>query len=643
MSAIFALVTCIPHERAFTSCFDHGSAGWKADGSGHWSSPECTIWAALDWNSPESKHETQPFRHVASGVVVAADARLDNRADLLNELCPKSPGPAPADSELILLAWLKWGPACPDKLLGDFAFLIWDPRSHKLFCARDGFGCRPLYYTATSKAVIVASDPGLLLRHPEVNPSIDQEWILDQLAGASGGSNGTPFSNIRRVPAGHLLTVNHLDITLQEYWRPAPGSLAGLGTEQAIVEHGRHLLDEAVRCRIRSSFPIGAELTGGLDSGGIVATAVSMLGESDRKLAVFSRLRDSRHSVFGPDESEGVDLLCRHLGITDRFVSRCAGPGLLELLDDVLNRYGMPLSSLPILSEELRIQAAGRSVRTMLSGYGGDDCFSAQESTLPFTGKRTNWGWRWQHYAGRARRSGLGRLRCLAGSGLAVVAPCVHRYRAQVAAGRSPRINDEVHSILTRETLCALSGRTLRGTAVDHTTDRRISDLRHPALLARIEASALLAMRHKQVWTYPLLDRRLVEFALACPPEVRTAHGWTRRLARLVIEDRVPPELAWQPRKLNAAIPGAREQIIDNAAEIHSRLSEWQSDPDIARLFDFQRATALLEVPQPDSVQRWASGARGLMNLLMVGGLLQRFKTPVNTNNFESSPQSAAL
>ena len=96
--------------------------------------------------TPELVFERQPFKHAETGCVIQADVRLDNRDDLLVALGLSDRSETIGDAELILLAYLAWSEQCLDRLLGDFAFALWDPRHQKLFCARDHFGMRPFYY-----------------------------------------------------------------------------------------------------------------------------------------------------------------------------------------------------------------------------------------------------------------------------------------------------------------------------------------------------------------------------------------------------------------------------------------------------------------------------------------------------------------
>jgi asparagine synthase (glutamine-hydrolysing) len=591
---------------------------------------QCTLAAAITWNTPDSIVEVQPIRHAASGVVVVADCRLDNRHELIARLEPAES--ASGDCDLILNGWLRWGEACVSHFLGDFAFALWDPRERVLFCASDPFGCRPLYYARIGKGVLVASNPAIILGHPAMDGTISAQWLTESLASIPGAGLETPFAALKRLPGGHYFTFHEGGISEREYWRPQPGSLAGLGTEHAIIEQGRHLLTESVACRLRTAWPVGAELTGGLDSGGIVATALPMLRGRSEDLAVFSRLRAPTHAFLGSDESAGVASLCEHLGIRRRFASGCTGPGLLDLLCSVLKRHAIPLCPWAIFSEEMRALAKGQGIRTMLSGFAGDNCFSASESSLPAMERGLRgWQWRWSHQRAAAQREKNGHfIKPFAGVLFATFAPRISRLRARLNAGPDPAAS-LAEMIMASAEFWAGSGDRLRGelrwfTAL--TGDRRTTLLANRQLQFRITSNALLAAPYKQVCTYPLLDKRLVEFALACPPQIRTAQGWTRRLARLVIEDRVPASLAWNPRKGRETISGAMEQVADNRDTIGARLGSWRSHPLVASVFDLDRAIAALGSPIAETPVPWVLRACGVVDVLQLGEFLTRHLDP---------------
>src|SRR3569623_1441353 len=149
-------------------------AGGGPDGHGQWRGEQTGLGFLSLHTTPESFHERMPANlRTAPHLFITADARIDNRAELFQALGVQSPGRTRTpDSSLILLAYERWGAECDKRLLGDFAFAIWDTRERILFCARDPLGCRPFYYHPGGRTFLFASDiKGVLagLESPRLN------------------------------------------------------------------------------------------------------------------------------------------------------------------------------------------------------------------------------------------------------------------------------------------------------------------------------------------------------------------------------------------------------------------------------------------------------------------------------------------
>jgi len=133
------------------------------DASGLWVDGSVGLGHRMLWTTPESLNETLPLANPAGNLAVTADARIDNRDELISDCGIRGPASNISDSQLILAAYEKWGEKCPEKLFGDFAFVIWDRRQQALFCARDGMGVVPFYYHSSRDAFLFASEIKALL------------------------------------------------------------------------------------------------------------------------------------------------------------------------------------------------------------------------------------------------------------------------------------------------------------------------------------------------------------------------------------------------------------------------------------------------------------------------------------------------
>ena len=225
--------------------------------------------------TPESLHEHLPWQHEASQCVITADARIDNRDELCSALGLRQDADRVIpDSHLILRAYLKWGDDCVDHLLGALAFAIWDPREQKLFCARDHMGIRPFYYYhQPGQLLAFASEIKALLTLEEVPRRLNEVRIADYLATMYEDKEITEYEEIRRLPPGHVLTIDTSGLQMRKYWELELGPTIQMESDEAYAERFRELMTEAVRCRMRSKKPVATELSGGLDSSFVACLA----------------------------------------------------------------------------------------------------------------------------------------------------------------------------------------------------------------------------------------------------------------------------------------------------------------------------------------------------------------------------------
>jgi asparagine synthase (glutamine-hydrolysing) len=159
--------------------------------TGTWHGGSVAFGHTLLATTPEARLEKLPHVHAASGCAITGDVRIDNRDELLARLRLDDRGTIIGEVQLVLAAYLEWGEACVERLLGDFAFAIWDQRARRLFCARDPMGMRPLYYTHTAAWFMFASEPRAILVVPHVPFEINELRIADYLGGELEGSDST--------------------------------------------------------------------------------------------------------------------------------------------------------------------------------------------------------------------------------------------------------------------------------------------------------------------------------------------------------------------------------------------------------------------------------------------------------------------
>ena len=189
-----------------------------------------------------------------------------------------------SDGELILRAWRRWGPDCPNHLLGDYAFALWDARRRRLFCARDHIGARPFYYARAGERFVFASAVPAVLAAPGVSDRLDDDFVAAHLTHiALDTTTHTFFAAVRKLPPGHALTVTGDGrLRTERYWRPEDVPRTRPASDDACAQECLDLCARAVRDRLRGSGPVGAHLSGGLDSSGVAALAARELRRQGR-------------------------------------------------------------------------------------------------------------------------------------------------------------------------------------------------------------------------------------------------------------------------------------------------------------------------------------------------------------------------
>jgi asparagine synthase (glutamine-hydrolysing) len=215
----------------------------------------------------EARYERQPFT-LDQLVWIVADARVDAREDLVRELgCKHDLALSQtADVELILRAYLKWGEACLDHMIGDFSFAIWDGRSRKLFCARDRFGVKLFYYARKSSCLVFSNTISVLRLHPEVSNRLNEFAIGDFLLFDSNWTLDTTFfTDVQKLPAGHQFTLTAARFERRKYWQLVEPETVRFRNDEDYIEGFRERLDEAVSDRMRTD-NVAISLSGGLDS-----------------------------------------------------------------------------------------------------------------------------------------------------------------------------------------------------------------------------------------------------------------------------------------------------------------------------------------------------------------------------------------
>ena len=322
------------------------------------------------WTTEESYREKQPLSNRDGTCCITCDARVDNREELIREL--RSHGIEArelTDAQLILQAYEVWDEGCVERILGDFAFAIWDGRKGRLFCARDPIGMRTFYYHFDGRRFIFGSEIQELLQDTSIPHDLNEEYIADYLVWNPCDRELTPYRHITRLMHAHFLVVDQGGISTRCYWDLVPDRQIRYKREEEYAEHFRELFREAVRCRLRSRGPIGALLSGGLDSSSVVCMAqeIYKAGEvPDRGFATFTLVFD-QYSSF--DERVYMEAVVKKYGLK----SYCVQGDDLWPLKEI-----PPQQDEPFMGVNYSIMKAAmekvreKGINVVLTGHAGD-------------------------------------------------------------------------------------------------------------------------------------------------------------------------------------------------------------------------------------------------------------------------------
>ncbi|MEI9852228.1 MAG: asparagine synthase-related protein [Sphingomonas sp.] len=269
---------CIgPYDPAIARAMAQAIARLGPDRREQWQGEGAFLAHALLATTFEEERDAQPLSFDGRYHLVA-DARIDGREELVAALraAGRPADPDAPDSALILHAWHAWGEACPERLIGDFAFAIWDSRERSLFAARDQFGSVPFYYGRAGDAFLFANAVPALLAHPALDRALNPVAIGDYLMlGYSLDRDAGFHRHIARLPPAHCMTMRDGAVRLRRYWRlPDPDfAEAGKMPPEEVVERFGAILTAAVRDRLRAP-RVATTLSGGMDSTMIAGTAL---------------------------------------------------------------------------------------------------------------------------------------------------------------------------------------------------------------------------------------------------------------------------------------------------------------------------------------------------------------------------------
>jgi asparagine synthase (glutamine-hydrolysing) len=522
------------------------------DGIGGWNDGPAGLGHLMLHSTPESLHEKLPLVGAGGDLVITADARIDNWDELIKSLDLNSrPSQEITDSELILLAYERWGEDCPKKLDGDFTFVIWDKRRQLMFCARDHFGMKPFYYYASGRVFAFASEIKGLLALPEVPRRVNETRVADFYANIFEDKEVTFYADILRLPPAHCLVVGRDEVRRWTYWSLDPSRKLRLGSDEEYGEAYRQVFTEAVHARLRSALPVGSTLSGGLDSSSIVCVSREALRpRNNGRLQTFSCIFDDPAA----DERRYINVILNGGDLEPHNVL-ATGVSPFTDLDKVLWHLDQPYLGMNLyLHWSMAASAREHGVRVLLDGVYGDGTVSWGFGLMSELARKGRWLALNREARELARTAKIRRRDVLMRFAVKPSAEEARRIWRRLRGRKidplitNPLINPDLARRVSLEdrwaTVQADRSHLARDSREEHW--RTLTTGLMPLALELGEA---VSAAHRVDWRGPFLDRRLAEFCLSLPGEQKLHKGWTRVVARRALANIMPDEIRWRRDK----------------------------------------------------------------------------------------------
>jgi asparagine synthase (glutamine-hydrolysing) len=449
------------------------------------------------------------------------------------------------DTEVILAAYDRWGLEAVNHLVGMFAFALWDDRLRRLWLVRDRLGKKPLYYTTCGGTLRFASELKAIVADERFPRNIDRSALRMYLRYGYVPSPHTIYAEARKLPPAHYATWQDGVIRVARYWDPISLAMKGqsLSDRDAECELETRLAT-AVRQRLIADVPLGAFLSGGIDSSLVVALMKEEMGDRPRTFTI--RFQNAEFN-----EADHAAAVAQHLG-TEHYEQTCDPQRMLDVVDRLPEMFDEPFADSSAIPTYLVSAIARERVTVALSGDGGDELFFGYP--------------RYAYHADRSWVLGLPRPLRLAAANALSRAPRrrIRRIGDVLRSDEGDRYARFI-SWFTGDEISALTGAPPEQAPLYVDALNRLTDLpsseRPPLLdlvsylpediLTKVDRTSMASSLEIRA---PLLDHRVVELAIGLPPALKRRAGVSKWLLRQSLYKRVPPALVDRP-KMGFGVP----------------------------------------------------------------------------------------
>jgi asparagine synthase (glutamine-hydrolysing) len=444
------------------------------------------------------------------------------------------------DTEAIVHAYEQWGTAAIQRLRGMFGLAIWDRRTKSLLVARDRAGIKPMYYADVNGRLYFGSELKSLLEAPDLPRDLDLDALDHYLSFLYTPRDGSIFRSVRKLPPGHLMTWRNGALKVEQYWQLSAEENFR-GSERDAVAQLRRVLTDAVRCHLLSDVPLGAFLSGGIDSSLVVGLMSEISGS---RVKTFSIGFDE--PAF--DELEHARTVAQHFGTEHHEL--VVKPDAIGILDRLVWHFDEPFADSSAIPTWYVSEMARRHVTVVLSGDGGDELFGGYDRYVPHPRVVA-----FDRYSPRALR----RVAAIAAARLPHGARGKNFLR-HVGRDEQGRYLDAIRFFGADEKPALLSAevrRTLHGPDPETRLARhfeRFARLPWPSQMMRFDAETYLpedvltkvdrmSMAHSIESRVPLLDNEVIDFAATLPASLKIKEGRRKHVLKEVAATLLPRQI----------------------------------------------------------------------------------------------------
>jgi len=544
----------------------------------------------------------QPLANEDNTVWLVFNGEIYNYLELRQELVRRGHRfRTQSDTEVIVHSYEEWGSECVHYFNGMFAFAVWDGQSRRLFLARDRLGIKPLYYMSDDNTFLFGSEIKALVSQAEQcvqhnPPAIAQYWHQGYIA-----DGHTFFRRVQALLPGHYLLLERgQQPAIQRYWS-LPNNIQPIGVEDAVIQLGK-LLHDAVRLQLRSDVEVGAHLSGGTDSSLVVSLASRQL---NRQLKTFT-------GCWVPgtveDERSYARLVSEHCN-TDHHEIVIADMDPVQTLRKMMWYLDEPVAGPGVIPQYWVSELCSRYVKVVLGGQGGDELFGGYRAFVPafllakLQQAVRSPGWHTTKAATSAMIAVLQLVkptevsralrRRLHGRRVAWLTPAYDALFHSLSAHSDSQPPDAGLSLLDRE-----MRKTLQGYL--------------PALLQIEDRTSMAVSLESRV---PLLDHRLVEFAVSLPYELKFDGRQTKLLVRRLASDMLPPAILQRRDKVGFTAPhgfwygDAMRRLVDDVLDPNAIKHRGVLRPEAASVlrhaYDSQDDSYLIYIWRAINIELW--------------------------------------